>query len=464
LARTLALLSLTHPPSAPRTTSSPQTSTSTSNLQTTTTLTLALYLHVPTTIARTEKEWAEMASKYGYGIDADEATKEEMVEFVQTVIYLHKTEDLTDNDLWLVFQEQFEGFTVESFKKIRTETRSKLRRHLLKRGVYVGQHSNRVTISELLFEVIQREELHQWTDEDIKTTIKELAEPMHTRALRDRLNQTLDGLATGPKLTQPTATAIIPPRTQIPQTATGPESAQPAATAIIPPGTQSQPTATATIPPGTQSQPTATATIPPGTQTQPTATATVPPGIQILTPITPQTPTAFTPQQAAPTATQQQYHPQTPVAFTPQQAAPTATQQQYYPQTPVAFVPYQTAQQQYNLQQPAQQQYNPQQLTQQHTLLQSTLQQPPDPGGGMVSYKKEAATVAKMYTDSQKYDKVSESFDFKLTIFKDICRRAGLQLDDYMIAFPTMLKGLAQDHYYNCSLSAKTYTEACTYI
>jgi hypothetical protein len=225
-----------------------------------------------------------MASKYGYGIDADEATKDELVEFVQTVIYLHKTEDLTDNDLWLVFQEQFEGFTVESFKKIRTETRSKLRRHLLKRGVYVGQHSNRVTISELLFEVIQQEELHQWTDEDIETTIKELAEPMHTRALRDRLNQTFDGLATGPKLTQPTATATIPPD----GLATGPKSAQPAATA----------------------------TIPPGTQTQPTATATVPPGTQI---------------------------PQTPVAFTPQQAAPTATQQQHYPQTPVAFVPYQTA-------------------------------------------------------------------------------------------------------------------------
>jgi hypothetical protein len=112
-------------------------------------------------MARTEEEWAEMASKYGYRIDADEATKDELVEFVQTVIYLHETEDLTDNDLWLVFQEQFEGFTVESFKKIRTETKSKLRRHLLKRGVYIGQHSNRVTISKLLFEVIQREELHQ---------------------------------------------------------------------------------------------------------------------------------------------------------------------------------------------------------------------------------------------------------------------------------------------------------------
>ena len=42
-----------------------------------------------------------MASKYGYGIDANEATKDELVEFVETTIYL--TQDLTDNDLWYIF-------------------------------------------------------------------------------------------------------------------------------------------------------------------------------------------------------------------------------------------------------------------------------------------------------------------------------------------------------------------------
>ena len=72
--------------------------------------------------------------------------------------------------------------------------------------------------------------------------------------------------------------------------------------------------------------------------------------------------------------------------------------------------------------------------------------------------------VAKMYIDSQKYDGVSESFDFKLIIFKNICKRAGLQPDNYIIAFPIMLKGLAQDYYYNCTLSARTYPETCTYM
>ena len=55
------------------------------------------------TMALIEEKWAAMASKYGYGIDADEAIKDKLVEFVQMVIYIHKTQDLIDNNLWTVF-------------------------------------------------------------------------------------------------------------------------------------------------------------------------------------------------------------------------------------------------------------------------------------------------------------------------------------------------------------------------
>src|SRR6266702_5152280 len=111
---------------------------------------------------------------------------------------------------------------MESFKKIPTDLRSKLRRHLLKRGVYVGKYSKRVTISERLFKVTQQEELHQWTDEEIVVTIKELAEPLATRALRNRLNHTCDGL-----LGQPTAIVAIPPRSST-QTPTQNQQSTPA--------------------------------------------------------------------------------------------------------------------------------------------------------------------------------------------------------------------------------------------
>ena len=73
-----------------------------------------------------KEEWATMANKYGYGIDAEEAIKDKLVKFIQTVIYFHEIQDLTDNNLWAIFQEQFKGFTVESFKKIYINIRSKL--------------------------------------------------------------------------------------------------------------------------------------------------------------------------------------------------------------------------------------------------------------------------------------------------------------------------------------------------
>ena len=51
--------------------------------------------------------------------------------------------------------------------------------------------------------------------------------------------------------------------------------------------------------------------------------------------------------------------------------------------------------------------------------------------------------IAKIYTDDQKYNGVSDSFNFKLTIFYNIYKRSSLPPEGYIVAFPSMLKGLA---------------------
>ena len=51
-----------------------------------------------------------------------------------------------------------------------------------------------------------------------------------------------------------------------------------------------------------------------------------------------------------------------------------------------------------------------------------------------------------------------------MTIFYDIYNRAGLLPKGYMTAFPTILKGLAQTHYYNCSLSSKLFDATYTHM
>jgi hypothetical protein len=81
-----------------------------------------------------------------------------------------------------------------------------------------------------------------------------------------------------------------------------------------------------------------------------------------------------------------------------------------------------------------------------------------------VSYIKEATAIAKFYSDSDKYDGVSDSFDFKLNIFHDICNRVGLPPDGYSVVFPTMLKGLAQEHYYTSNLASRPFSDACDRI
>jgi hypothetical protein len=51
-----------------------------------------------------------------------------------------------------------------------------------------------------------------------------------------------------------------------------------------------------------------------------------------------------------------------------------------------------------------------------------------------------------------------------LTIFRDIYSRSCLPVEGYITAFPVMLKGLAQQYYYNCALSTKTFDAACAHI
>jgi hypothetical protein len=55
---------------------------------------------------------------------------------------------------------------------------------------------------------------------------------------------------------------------------------------------------------------------------------------------------------------------------------------------------------------------------------------------------RELATLAKLYTDEAKYSGENDSFSFKLTIFHDISRRAGVPPEARLKAFPTMLSPL----------------------
>jgi hypothetical protein len=71
--------------------------------------------------------------------------------------------------------------------------------------------------------------------------------------------------------------------------------------------------------------------------------------------------------------------------------------------------------------------------------------------------------VAKVYTDGQKYNG-STSFDYKLTIFYNICKRSGLSRERYATVFLTMLKGLAEEHYYSSNLADRSFEDTCIHM
>jgi hypothetical protein len=79
-----------------------------------------------------------------------------------------------------------------------------------------------------------------------------------------------------------------------------------------------------------------------------------------------------------------------------------------------------------------------------------------------LTYKK-IVIIAKIYTNKQKYNK-SASFNYKLTIFYNICKRSDLSYKKYIITFLTMLKGLAKDHYYSNNLANKSFKNICIYM
>ena len=60
-----------------------------------------------------------------------------------------------------------------------------------------------------------------------------------------------------------------------------------------------------------------------------------------------------------------------------------------------------------------------------------------------------------------KYDGTSSHFDYKLTIFHNVCERVEFPREAYVRAFPIMLKGLAEAHYFNGMLSRLSYLDAC---
>ena len=62
----------------------------------------------------------------------------------------------------------------------------------------------------------------------------------------------------------------------------------------------------------------------------------------------------------------------------------------------------------------------------------------------------------KLYTEEKKYSREGDSFDYKYSIFINLCEKVELPRDVYLKVFLTILKGAAFKYYYmTCKLNLR---------
>ena len=103
-------------------------------------------------------EWYDKILKYSNKITAAIASNDELGDYIAIKVYIYTQEDFIDYTLWIIFKEEFKGFTTKDFKHMQINIKVKIHTHLLKRGVYVGRYNNRYLILKALFNLFQEEE------------------------------------------------------------------------------------------------------------------------------------------------------------------------------------------------------------------------------------------------------------------------------------------------------------------
>ena len=66
---------------------------------------------------------------------------------------------------------------------MRLDTRAKLQKHLLKREVCIAKHNTKITLSDILFNIIQEKEQHKWTNKDLIVAINKIKGLLNTKGL-----------------------------------------------------------------------------------------------------------------------------------------------------------------------------------------------------------------------------------------------------------------------------------------
>ena len=120
---------------------------------------------------RLPEELREAVDEDKWGKDFDITNKEDLTPEVVEGYILHtmmwyKMRKYDDYQLWEYFREDFKGWTTNIFALGSTKTVRDLRDYLREYGVYIVKDGK--AIAENLYDILQEEEYHQWTEQEVK--------------------------------------------------------------------------------------------------------------------------------------------------------------------------------------------------------------------------------------------------------------------------------------------------------
>jgi len=82
----------------------------------------------------------------------------------------------------------------------------------------------------------------------------------------------------------------------------------------------------------------------------------------------------------------------------------------------------------------------------------------------ILKWGKEIFNTVKIYIKELKYNSINSSFDYKLTIFYNICNQFNISQEAYSKALPIILAGLALNQYFNSGLSNLLFKDAYRHL
>src|SRR6266516_5585907 len=127
--------------------------------------------------SRQESPAPSMAStstrRWRNGIDLGSADSDEIEGFIEWRIKVYKREEWQGKDLWEVFEDDFEGFTKETFQGGGKDATRKLRDCLRTKGVYVPKDRRPITTN---LELVLKE-YQEWPADDKERQVQELIAP-----------------------------------------------------------------------------------------------------------------------------------------------------------------------------------------------------------------------------------------------------------------------------------------------